>query len=377
MCSRIKEEVCHFDSRTAVLDLSMQKIIMKLTKIFGIVLSLHVGVILLVMFQPSCQTADKKNIPVSDAGNAPQETPVNDFNQGTESVEKPSEEVFVAPTRPKPGEIIIPGNDIIVPQPEPVAPSPLTLEPAVSPLRPTDVNIYKVVRGDTLWGIARKNSISLSSLLASNPNLSKSSKLSIGQEIMIPADGASSTPAPAAIVPQSTVTTEGAAGTYIVKSGDSLSRIARNNQVSLSSLMEVNGMNNRSIIRPGQTLILPGASTIPAPAASKPTIVPPGATTHVVKKGENLTRIASVYGVSIAQIMSWNGLTDPGKIRVGQSLVVSGSNTSADLSDNFSSPVTEPNNVPDTTEPNGDDSLQDFFKGTTEDRPLIDAPDSP
>ena len=41
----------------------MEKIIMKLTKIFGIVLSLHVGVILLVMFQPSCQTADKKKAP--------------------------------------------------------------------------------------------------------------------------------------------------------------------------------------------------------------------------------------------------------------------------------------------------------------------------
>ena len=34
---------------------------MKLTKIFGIVLSLHVGVILLVMFQPGCQTTDKKD----------------------------------------------------------------------------------------------------------------------------------------------------------------------------------------------------------------------------------------------------------------------------------------------------------------------------
>ena len=30
---------------------------MKITKVFSIVLSLHVGVILLVMFQPSCQTA--------------------------------------------------------------------------------------------------------------------------------------------------------------------------------------------------------------------------------------------------------------------------------------------------------------------------------
>ena len=41
------------------------------------------------------------------------------------------------------------------------------------------------------------------------------------------------------------------------------------------------------------------------------------------------------------------------------------------------SSVNETNNVPDVTEPSGDDSLQNFFKGTAEDRPLIDAPDSP
>ena len=88
---------------------------MKLTKIFGIVLSLHVGVILLVMFQPSCQTVDKKSNSASQVKNAPEETPLSSFNQGTATPVKPAEEVFVAPSRPKPGEIIIPGNDIIVP----------------------------------------------------------------------------------------------------------------------------------------------------------------------------------------------------------------------------------------------------------------------
>ena len=146
---------------------------MKLTKIFGIVLSLHVGVILLVMFQPSCQTADKKNMSATEVGNAPPETQINDFNQGKDIVDKPTVEVFLEPTRPTPGEIIIPGDDIIVPKPEPFYSSPSTLDPIKSPLRPIDVNIYKVVRGDTLWGIARKNSITLTSLLDSNPNKQK------------------------------------------------------------------------------------------------------------------------------------------------------------------------------------------------------------
>ena len=75
--------------------------------------------------------------------------------------------------------------------------------------------------------------------------------------------------------------------------------------------------------------------------------------------------------------MSWNSLTDAGKIRVGQSLVVSSSNSNPTFTETISPPAKETNNVPDVTDPVGDDSLENFFKGITEDRPLIDAPDSP
>ncbi len=372
----IEEEVCHLDSRTAVLKSSMQKIIMKLTKIFGIVLSLHVGVILLVMFQPSCQTADKKKSPTSQVENASEEMPLDGFNQGVEAPAEPLEEAFVAPSRPKPGEIIIPGNDIIVPLPESVSPSAVTVEPSFSPLRPMNVSIYVVVRGDTLWGIARKNSITLNSLLASNPSLSKDSKLSIGQEIMIQSGGALTSTVPASS-PQSVVTADVSSGTYVIMPGDNLSRIARKNQVSLASLMEVNGLNSLSIIRPGQTLIIPDGSITPLSSTINTSTVPPGAITHMVKRGENLTRISKIYGVSIAQIMSWNDLSDPGKIRVGQSLVVSGEEGAESQSRTNILSTEDPESVPAVSDSKVDDSLQNFFKGTTEDRPLIDAPENP
>ena len=55
---------------------------MKLTKIFGIVLSLHVGVILLVMFQPGCQSSDKK-VPMNTEDNQKvNEQDICSFNQG-------------------------------------------------------------------------------------------------------------------------------------------------------------------------------------------------------------------------------------------------------------------------------------------------------
>lgn len=44
--------------------------------------------------------------------------------------------------------------------------------------------------------------------------------------------------------------------------------------------------------------------------------------THVVRKGENMTAIARKYGVSVKQIVKWNNIKDPSKLRVGQKLEI-------------------------------------------------------
>ena len=72
---------------------------MKLTKIFGIVLSLHVGVILLVMFQPSCNTLKKgKGDQNGTTEASPPENGVDPaFNAGTGTEDPPSEPVTGTP----------------------------------------------------------------------------------------------------------------------------------------------------------------------------------------------------------------------------------------------------------------------------------------
>ena len=356
---------------------------MKLSKVFGIVLSLHVGVILLVMFQPSCQTTGgKANVPTDEhTGNAEES-----FNQAIEGIDEPliddatkedkKPDEFAAPKRPVPGELIVPQEPasdlsapgIIVPSEQKVYPLDL---------KPSDLAIYNVVRGDTLWGIARKNGVSLANLLKANPNLDKSGRLSIGQEIMIPGKTETSTVSTLNEVTQTTANVQ-MGNTYSVVKGDTLSRIARILNVRLSELLRANNLSMSSIIKPGQTLNVPinsngQVSEITQDVQSTPVIVPPGATTHTVKKGDNLSRISSIYGVSVTQIMDWNGLSNPSLIRVGQPLIVSQSQEQGTASIEPDAPAQKNNTQVVPADEGG--SLQDFFNdASTEDRPIIDAP---
>ena len=164
---------------------------------------------------------------------------------------------------------------------------------------------------------------------------------------------------PAPVAPTVPVPVDGSS--YVVQGGDTLSRIAGLRGVGLNSLMQANGLTKNSIIRPGQVLIIPSASGAPSVPSPSPTVVPEGSITHVVKKGENLTRISALYGTSVKNIMEWNNLSDAGRISIGQNLIVS---------DPTSAPSPAPTAEPGSTA--SDASLQDFFKDEAEERPIID-----
>ena len=99
--------------------------------------------------------------------------------------------------------------------------------------KPVSVPIdYIVVRGDTLSRIARRNQISLTALLALNPQIKNPNLIRPGQRIII---GYTSN-----VEEQNTFETDTSAVYYVIKRGDTLYKIARRNKMNLSQLIALN-----------------------------------------------------------------------------------------------------------------------------------------
>jgi LysM repeat protein len=118
--------------------------------------------------------------------------------------------------------------------------------------------------------------------------------------------------------------------TYVVKPGESLSKIAVAHGFRTADIVAVNPGLDANKIRAGQTIVLPGAGS--AKPAVK-TYAAPAKTasaggTYVVQKGDILGRIANKHGVKLADLKKANGLTSD-KIVVGQKLVIPGAKAEA------------------------------------------------
>src|SRR5262245_34359477 len=135
---------------------------------------------------------------------------------------------------------------------------------------------HKVRRGDTLSTIAAEYHVSLAALMRAN-GLGARDMIRVGQLINLPVDargGAvaatavlarADAPAAAAAAPATVATpTAGAAapvaaeGTYVVRSGDSLDRIAKRLGTTVDALIAANALGNKTVIFPGQALQVPG-----------------------------------------------------------------------------------------------------------------------
>ena len=117
------------------------------------------------------------------------------------------------------------------------------------------------------------------------------------------------TAVPATPVPQN----NGQATTHTVARGETLYSIALNYGLTVQELAAANNIINVNDIDAGQELVIPAAGTVTVPTTE---------TVHIVSSGDTLFRIGLRYGFTVAELASYNNITNVNSLEVGQEIKI-------------------------------------------------------
>ncbi|MXY82098.1 MAG: LysM peptidoglycan-binding domain-containing protein [Gemmatimonadetes bacterium] len=165
------------------------------------------------------------------------------------------------------------------------------------------VHQYRVQRGDTISSIAQSFGVSTRVVIAAN-SLRNPNFIRPRQLLYIP------------VAPRAKPASE-RRGTYTVRPNDVLGRIASQHGVSLSDLMQWNGLKTDRI-KPGQELVVQ--------QQPRHQEVLRGGKIYTVQSGDTLWELARRFAVSVADLQAWNGL-ETVRIKPGQQLTVTNEQT--------------------------------------------------
>ena len=157
--------------------------------------------------------------------------------------------------------------------------APVPAEPAAPVAVPTAAHAateYVVVKGDSFYTIGKKNGVSVRAMQEANPGVD-SSHLKIGQKLNVPSAAAHDT-----VVAAGAMEAAGTSPIHIVKSGETLLKIARQYGTSVKAIKSLNNLATDKI-KVGQKLKVPvkevtpaiAPAVEPAPAAAAVPVLPP------------------------------------------------------------------------------------------------------
>ncbi|MDG9733974.1 LysM peptidoglycan-binding domain-containing protein [Leuconostoc pseudomesenteroides] len=210
-------------------------------------------------------------------------------------------------------------------------------------------NTYTVKSGDSLSKIATSYGMSVSQIATLN-QISNVNVIRVGQILKVAGTSATTSQSSATNITTSKVSVN--KGTYTVKSGDTLSKIASSNKMTVAQLASLNNITNVNMIKVGQVLKVTQTTTAAQSATSASTSTSNTAS-YTVKSGDTLSKIAANYNMSLTQIASLNQISNVNAIRIGQVLKVSQATTSANQSSTTTSKATTTTSTSTTTTTTG------------------------
>lgn len=169
-------------------------------------------------------------------------------------------------------------------------------QPEIPDENKTKVIYYQVKLGDNLTKIAKEYQVTVNDLLKwnsiINPNLIFPNEI-----IRINTNY------------DYTVTSSGNNTIYIVKKGNTLTKIANLYHVTINNLVTWNQIKNPNLIYPGEEITIKKGNN-------------DHTLKYIVKEGDTLTKIASDYKISIYELTKINHIKDPNKINKGEILYI-------------------------------------------------------
>lgn len=226
-------------------------------------------------------------------------------------------------------DVIYPGQRLTIPVPGTSTSTP-TVPPAATPTATSGVTpggtpdvtpaatpsptatagpkYHTVELGDTLAKIARTYGVSSSAIVAAN-NLASADLIYVGQRLVIPEPGGTSTKSGTPIaLPTPTI--------HVVQPGEILSVIAKRYGTTVDKLVDINGLGSPDKLRVGMRLLIPG------PGGTVPTY-PGRATSFVVSISEQrcwLYRGETVIAKWVCSTGRSGSATRPGTYRIQSKL---------------------------------------------------------
>jgi len=215
--------------------------------------------------------------------------------------------------------------------PEPgAAPIPNPVSQLIIPVKiatpdPEGKVFHEVQAGQSFWSIAIAYQITIRDIEVWN-NLSRDIPLKSGQRLFIPDENTAgyATPTPFGMFVPAAPDADGKI-IHEVQPYQALITISDAYHVPVDRILSLNGWQEDWPLQIGQKLVIDPGHVTPSPTLTNLQKLTPeadGNYYHTVNSGETLSWIAGWYGISLADLMSWNGLNNASVIRPEQKLIL-------------------------------------------------------